>query len=209
MNIFTLNGAGSLQGSDAAQALIEAINDPNVDDTYTKFQFIVANPYIRITPITDKRIGENFTISAETNLALDDEVLVEVYSSSFKPTTTGTVRVEKGENGLNKIAVNIDTSNFKSDEYIVKEDAIIQEATGTAIFNVLDASAVVATPTKAATPVPTPVVVTAAPTPAQTLPPAVVTTANVTAKQTQSPGYGALLALIGLAGVAFVVVRRE
>ena len=39
--IFKLGGAGSLQGSDAAEALVQGINDANVDDTYTKLQFLV------------------------------------------------------------------------------------------------------------------------------------------------------------------------
>ena len=34
--LFAVGGAGSLQGSDAANALIQALNNPAVDDTYTK-----------------------------------------------------------------------------------------------------------------------------------------------------------------------------
>jgi hypothetical protein len=40
-NIFRFSGAGSLQGNDAAQALIAALNDPIVDDTYTEIPLIV------------------------------------------------------------------------------------------------------------------------------------------------------------------------
>ena len=108
-SIFKLLGAGSLQGSDAAEALVEGINDANVDDTYTKLQFLVEEPVIRIDPIGDKHVGDKFTITAQTNLAVDDEVLVQVYSSSFKPTqksqsgefsgATGTVKVTKGDSG--------------------------------------------------------------------------------------------------------------
>jgi PGF-CTERM protein len=220
--LFKLGGAGSLQGSDAAQALIEAISDPNVDDTYTKFQFLVENPYIAITPITDKRISDKFNITGVTNLAVDDEILIEVYSSSFTPTqksqsgefsgSTGTIKVQKGQDGLNTIEFDVDTSSYKADEYIIKAEAVVQDATGTALFNVLEAGAPIATPavTAAVTPTATPVVVTQAPTPQPTM--VVITaqpTVNATAKQTQSPGYGALLALVGLGAVAFIVVRRE
>ncbi|MDD1690604.1 MAG: DUF3821 domain-containing protein, partial [Methanoregula sp.] len=38
--IFKLLGSNSLQGSDAAEALAQGINDANVDDTYTKLQFL-------------------------------------------------------------------------------------------------------------------------------------------------------------------------
>ncbi|MDO9324136.1 MAG: PGF-CTERM sorting domain-containing protein, partial [Methanoregula sp.] len=207
--VFTLLGAGSLQGSDAAEALVQGINDPNVDDTYTKLQFLVEVPVIRIDAIGDKHVGDKFTITASTNLAVDDEVLVQVYSSSFKPTqksqsgefsgATGTVKVAKGDSGMNKISFDVDSSTFKPDEYIVTEEAILQVATGTALFNVLDGAAPVVTtkatvvPTTVATAVPT-TVATAIPTPIPT---------------TKSPGYGALIALIGLGAVAFIVVRRH
>jgi len=205
--IFKLSGSGSLQGTDAAQALVTGINDPNVDDTYTKFPFSVEEPFIFVDQPTDKHVGDKFTIIAKTNLAVDDDVLVQVYSSSFKPTqksesgefsgATGTIKVTKGDTGYNKLSFDVDSSTFKADEYIVTEDAVIQEATGTALFNVLEGSAPTAIPTTvvtAATPIPTPTTV------ATTMP---------TPTPTKSPGYGALIALIGLGAVAFIVVRRH
>jgi PGF-CTERM protein len=206
--IFKLGGAGSLQGSDAAEALVQGINDANVDDTYTKLQFLVEEPVIRIDPIGDKHVGDKFTINAQTNLAVDDEVLVQVYSSSFKPTqksqsgefsgATGTVKVTKGDSGMNKISFDVDSSTFKPDEYIVTEEAVLQEATGTALFNVLETPVVTATPVV--------VVTTAAPTP---VPTTIITTVPTPVPTTKSPGYGALIALIGLGAVAFIVVRRH
>ncbi|MHB8163567.1 MAG: MEMAR_RS02690 family S-layer glycoprotein [Methanoregula sp.] len=208
-NIFTLLGAGSLQGSDAAEALVQGINSPNVDDTYTKLQFLVEVPVIRIDPVGDKHVGDKFTITAATNLAVDDEVLVQVYSSSFKPTqksqsgefsgATGTVKVAKGDSGMNKLSFDVDSSTFKPDEYIVTADAILQTATGTALFNVLEGAAPVVT-TKA--PVVATTVATAVPTTVATAVPTPIPT-------TKSPGYGALIALIGLGAVAFIVVRRH
>ncbi|MFA4825706.1 MAG: MEMAR_RS02690 family S-layer glycoprotein [Methanoregula sp.] len=209
--IFALLGAGSLQGSDAAEALVQGINDPNVDDTYTKLQFLVEVPVIRIDPIGDKHVGDKFTITASTNLAVDDEVLIEVYSSSFKPTqksqsgefsgATGTVKVTKGDSGMNKLSFDVDSSTFKPDEYIVTEDAILQVATATALFNVLEGAAPVVT-TKA------PVVTTVAPV-VTTAAPVVTTAVPVTTTPKPAPGYGALIALIGLGAVAFIVVRRH
>ncbi len=62
----------------------------------------MAEHFITINPIGDRYVGEKFTITGRTNLAADDEMLVQVYSSSFKPTqksqsgefsgSTGTVR---------------------------------------------------------------------------------------------------------------------
>ncbi len=99
---------------------------------------------------------------------------------------------------MNKILFDVDSSTFKPDEYIVTEDAVIQEATGTALFNVLEGPAPTPVVTTAATPVATaatPVPTTVPPTPTPT--------------PTKSPGYGALIALIGLGAVAFIVVRRH
>jgi PGF-CTERM protein len=208
--IFKLLGSGSLQGSDAAEALAEGINDANVDDTYTKLQFLIEEPTITIDTIGDKHVGDKFTITAKTNLAVDDEILVQVYSSSFKPTmksqsgefsgASGTVKVTKGDSGYNKISFDVDSSTFKPDEYIVTEDAVLQTATGTALFNVLETTVKTVAPTTAAT---------AVQTPAQTAVPTTVATAAPTATPTKSPGFGALVALIGLGAVAFVVVRRH
>ena len=208
--IFQLLYGGSLQGSDAAEALAQGINDANVDDTYTKLQFLVEEPVIRIDAIGDKHVGDKFTITAQTNLAVDDAILVQIYSSSFKPTeksqsgefsgATGTVKVTKGDSGMNKISFDVDSSTFKPDEYIVTEAAVIQDATGTALFNVLDTSAPVVTTAAPVVTTAAPVVTTAAP---------VVTTAAPTPTPTKSPGYGALIALIGLGAVAFIVVRRH
>ncbi len=206
--IFTLLGAGSLQGSDAAEALVQGLTDPNVDDTYTKLQFLIEEPVIRIDPIGDKHVGDKFTIRAQTNLAVDDEVLFEVYSSSFKPTqktqsgefsgATGTTKVTKGLTGMNALAFDVDAATFKPDEYIVKATAVIQGTTGTALFNVLEGAAPTAVPTAVAT--------TAAPTAAPTAPPTAVATPTKTPTQ---PGFGALVALIGLGAVAFLVVRKH
>jgi hypothetical protein len=44
MILFKIHGAGSLQGSDAADALVAAFSDPNNgDDTYTMIPFQVAD----------------------------------------------------------------------------------------------------------------------------------------------------------------------
>ena len=58
--------------------------------------------YISIDPIGNKVVGDRFSITGTTNLPPDADILVEVYSSSFKPTqksqsgeysgATGTVR---------------------------------------------------------------------------------------------------------------------
>jgi len=211
---FQLTGAGSLQGSNAAEALVQAINSPNVDDTYTKLQMLIETPVITINPVGDHNVGDKFTITASTNLAVGDNVLFTVYSSSFQPTdktqsgefsgASGTVQVTQGTNGLNALSFDVDASTFKPDEYLITatEQGVSTsvQATGTALFNVLQASAPTATPTPVAN------VTTAAPT---TMPPTEVPTTVAPTKTPTQPGFGALVALIGLGAVALLVVRRH
>ena len=131
---FTISGPGALQGSNAAEALIQAINSPNVDDTYTKLQFLVETPVITINPIGDHAVGDKFTVTGTTNLAVGDNVLFTIYSSSFQPTdksasgefsgASGTVQVTQGTNGLNAVSFDVDASTFKPDEYLVTAQSV-------------------------------------------------------------------------------------
>lgn len=208
---FMLEGRGSLQGSDAAEALINAINDPSVDDTYTKLQFMVETPKITIKPVGEQSVGSKFTVSGTTNLAVDDQILVEVVSSSFKPTqktqsgefsgASGTVKVVKGSEGLNTFSLPVDAATFKPDEYIVQASGVTVQATDTALFNVVEFKA---------TPVPTTAAPTQAPSNVTTVPTTVATTVPTTVPTTaKSPGFGVVVALIGLGAVAFIAVRRN
>ncbi|PWR73663.1 PGF-CTERM sorting domain-containing protein [Methanospirillum stamsii] len=217
--VFKLGGSGALQGTDAAEALVQAINSAMVDDTYTKLQFLVEEPKVTINPIGEQSVGSKFEISGTTNLMYDDnDLLVEVTSSSFKPTdksqsgefsgATGTVKVQQGTDGLNKWAFNVDASTFKPDEYIVRVNGVTTDVVETALFNVVEAGAIptvapTVEQTPEATPEPTPEPTTVPPTPEPT-------TVPPTPEPTQqSPGFGALVALAGLGAVAFLVMRRN
>ena len=85
-SIFQLTGAGSLQSPAGANALMQAINSQNIDDTFASTSFIVGPPTAFINPVGDHAVGEQFIISGSTNLAAGDKLMVEVTSSSFKPT---------------------------------------------------------------------------------------------------------------------------
>jgi hypothetical protein len=203
--LFKLYGTGSLQGSDAADALTVELDNPDIDDTYTKLQFLVEVPEIKIVPIPEKMVGDTFEVRGTTNLAVDDELLVEVYSSSFGPTpketsgefsgVSGTVKVIRGTEGFNTWSFPVDTTTFKPDEYIVAVCAIglqsTQDVTATTLFNV---AAFV--PTSVPTTPPLTTAVTTVPTPPPTPMP------------TTAPGSGALVALVGLGVVAFLILRK-
>jgi hypothetical protein len=100
--------------------------------------------WIKIDLISDKQVGDIFTITSTTNVSVGEEILVQVYSSTFFPGgqrkfygTTGSVKVIPGSNGINVISFVVNASLLKPDEYIVTEDAVEQATTGTALFSVL------------------------------------------------------------------------
>ena len=193
---------GGLQASDAANALIKALDSPNIDDTYVKLTFVAEEPRILIDPIGDVPAGSTFTISGTTNLAVGDTLNIEVTSAAFTVTEKGegsgfasvarTTEVKAGD-GANVWSVEIDGSSFKPDQYIVKVECIETETTATANFNVVEA-------------VPTTPTVTPTGTVTTTTPPA---TTTVPPTETETPGFGALLALAGLGAVAYLVLRRD
>jgi len=192
----------NLQASAAATALINALESANIDDTYMRLSFVVEEANIWIDAIGDKAAGSTFTITGTTNLAVGDTLNIDVTSAAFKPTTkeeatgfaniAGTAEVKQGD-GANTWSFEVDGSSFKPDQYIVKVESIETRTTMTANFNVVEA-----VPTTQATPTATGTAVT---TP--------TATATTEATPTQSPGFGALLALAGLGAVAFLVLRRD
>ncbi len=146
--LFKIGGQGALQGTDAAEALIQAINNAMVDDTYTKLQFFVEEPKITINLIGQKHHSERVEISGTTNLAYEDnDLFVEVISSSFKPTdksqsgefsgVTGTVNVQQGTDGLNTWSFTVDKYGFHPDEYIVRVSGVTTDVIETAQFNLV------------------------------------------------------------------------
>jgi hypothetical protein len=145
--IYKFTGSGSLQSTDAATALIQAVSSQNIDDTFATVSFYVASPVATINPIGDKHTGDKFTINGTTSLAPDDELMVEIYSSSYVPTTktqssgfsgaSGMVNVVAGSGGRNTWSFDVDTSSFAPDEYLVKVSGVLQDVTASTTFNVL------------------------------------------------------------------------
>lgn len=103
--------------------------------------------FIDINPVGDRYVCDRFTISGTTNLGVNEEILVEVYSSSFIPTSkmqagefsgqTGTVKVVKGTGEYNTWSFAVDASTFKPDRYLAKAQAITVNASDTISFNVI------------------------------------------------------------------------
>jgi PKD repeat protein len=103
--------------------------------------------YICIVPVTDKHVGEKFTITATTNMKPGEEVLVEVYSPSFDRTqkppsgefsgATGTLRVHAGANNINYFTFDVDSSTFKPGVYLINDTAMNVPGLGKSYFTVI------------------------------------------------------------------------
>lgn len=148
MSVYQMSGSGSLQGPDSAQALINAISSQDVDDMFTTYTFSIEPPAAFIDPIGDHAVGDRFTITGSTNLAVGDDLLVEITSSSFKPTSksspsgfsgaSGMVKVVPGTKGYNLWSFDVDSSSFTPDEYLVKVAGVTVDVTGSTTFNVVE-----------------------------------------------------------------------
>jgi len=195
--IFLLTGPGSLQRPDAGYALMQAIRSQNIDDDFTTVSFFVDEPSSIINPIGNHYIGDRFILSGSTNLAVGNDLLVEIYSSSFSPTqkvqgsgfsgSSGTVKVVSGTGGYNTWSFDVDTSTFRADEYIVKVSGVTREVIASATFTVTERPAMTSTTSISTTPTLTP------------------NTTQTTTPLTQPPATQSSLSVIGIVMSLFVL----
>jgi len=146
-DLFSIGGPQGKRGADAAISLVKAINNPEIDDTYTKLQFLIEKPEIRIDPISDKHIGEQVKIAARTNLSVGDEVFFEFSFVNMDPKNSDHVigtgatiiaNVKKGEGGWNQVSFKIDTSTFLPGKYMLLASAITVEVKSHIFFMILE-----------------------------------------------------------------------
>ncbi len=206
-NFFVAAGPGRLQGSAAATALVNLLNGAYIDDTYTSLTFAVEDARIALS-VADVRPGDELRIEGTTNLAPGNTLLVTVISTAFEPTDkskasgtsglSGQAVVQAGAGGQNTFNFTAGTAGLAEDTYQVTVESPDARASQTATFRVTAAAGGNVTPT--ATPAGN---VTGNVTPPTT------PTGNATATPTAAPGFGALVALAGLAGVALLAARRR
>ena len=199
-------GLGPTAGS---YALISALNSPYIDDTYTSLSFLVENPMVSVDSIGQTLAGRPVVITGTTNLAPGDHLIVNVYSSAFTPTpktqsgefygTSGSVTVQPGPGDLNSWSFLVHTSTFAPGLYLVTVSGVDVPAGDSTSFTL-----VLAAPTKVPTTLPptTPITTT-------TPPPVPTTPAPTTPAPAPLPGFGALAALAGSAGVIILVGRKR
>jgi hypothetical protein len=122
---FAVQGPNSIMGIDAATNVIEFINKTTIDDTYTKLQFLIEDPVIRINSIENRKPGDKFTISGITNIAVDNEIFIEVMPGQISPDFNshfgikGIIRVVKGVEGYNALSFDIDLATAQPGDYVI------------------------------------------------------------------------------------------
>jgi hypothetical protein len=179
--IFQMSGAGSLQSPASASALVRAISSQDIDDTFVTYSFFISNPTALIYPISDHTVGDRFTIGGSTNLAVGNELMVDITSASFKPTpktagsafsgASGMVKVVPGPTRYNCWTFDVNTATFSPDEYIVTVKGVLVDVTGSTTFNLLTGGTVTHIPLPSLTIITTPVPTTTFPTPVPTTTP--------------------------------------
>lgn len=219
-SIYQFTGSGSLQSTDSITALMSAIGSQNIDDTFAMVTFFVSTPTVAVNSIGDIPQGENFNLNGTTSLAAGDNLMVDITSSSFSPTSKSTsygfsgaggmVTVMPGSAGQNTWSFTVDTSTFTPDEYLIMVSAVTQSATASGKFTVVPASS--CSSSGETCPIPglassnaTSAGTTAAVSGNST--PAVPTTTVIPATTTQSAPVPAVVCLGGIA--AFLLIRKS
>ncbi|MCQ2356254.1 MAG: hypothetical protein MJ014_04470 [Methanocorpusculum sp.] len=141
-----VEGSGRLQGFAAANALVKMLVSPYIDDLYTTLTLTVRSPYIEITPVGTRYLGESFVVTGRTNLAPQDKLLVEVMPAFFVPSgkndpvssygTLGSVAVVKGSPD-NSWSFSVDGSKLSADTYTVKVSGVSVSTSSLATFDVI------------------------------------------------------------------------
>lgn len=166
---FVVEGSNRLQGAQAANALVQMLASPYIDDIFTTMRLNVQGAYITITPPGTPEVGVPFVLLGTTNLAVNSWLVVEIAPSSFvpgekdQPASSGgisaTVQVAAGN--PNSWSYAVGKTALGVDSYTVRVSGVAVSASASAAFEVVTSPAVTPTP-----PVPT----TVPPTPTATMP---------------------------------------
>ena len=132
MGAFIVEGSGRLIGSQAADALTTMIDDANIDDSYAKQSFVVAEPFIAIKNPGTQMVGSVFTITGTTNIAAGNPVIIDVRPMSADPSdkwaeytgTAANVTVLPGSTQGNTWSVTIDTTGWTPEKYIINAEGV-------------------------------------------------------------------------------------
>lgn len=205
-NSFVVQGPNALQGSQAAYALEQMLQSPNIPDLSQTFTFTIDYPMITISPIGTQYMGTPFTISGTTNLAAGDNLLVDVRIATFWPMSkeeanaqdssswsqgdAGSVIIQQGTTSGQNIW-SFSVNPLHSSLYEVTVTGIKTGATASRQFVISNQSVPTVVPTTTTTTAAATTIPTNVPTP------------------TSSPGFGLIAAVGTIGAVSLLVFRRH
>jgi len=79
---FIIDGQGRLQGSAAAYALMNLLDSPNIDDTYTTTTFYIEEPWLRAGQTEAWPAGSVIRLGGTTNIAPGERLIYTLYPAS-------------------------------------------------------------------------------------------------------------------------------
>jgi hypothetical protein len=136
--IFRVGDPGALMGSDAANALITALNSPYLDDTYTRWDIRVMSPKITINSSSLVQMNTSpVVIEGTTNLGAGKRLLIEISDNRFAPTLKGERENSYGYSGTadimdgiyeQRFSLTIPAGKLVPGEYRLQVQAIESEA---------------------------------------------------------------------------------
>ncbi|WP_319578491.1 DUF3821 domain-containing protein [uncultured Methanospirillum sp.] len=144
--IFRVGGPGALMGSDAANALISALNSAYIDDTYTRWDIRVMSPKITLDSSSLRQDADGpVVIRGTTNLGAGKRLLIEVSDNRFAPTRkdlredsygfSGTAEILDGK-GERQFSLTVPQGRLAPGEYRVMVQAVESEATASGLLTV-------------------------------------------------------------------------
>lgn len=126
---FVIQGQAALPAPQAAGALIDMLNSPDIDDTCFTTRFFLEDPWIEPVEAGSQvyLVGSRITFSGHTNLAVGDVLLYSVAPSAFEPTSkeappetsggAGQISVQPGS--PRTFSFTIDTTGWTPGNYLV------------------------------------------------------------------------------------------
>jgi len=126
---FVIQGQAALPTSQAAGALINMLNSPDIDDTYFSTRFFLEDPWIEPVEAASEvyQVGSRITFSGHTNLAVGDALLYSVSPSAFGPTSKEAAPETSGTAGQTSVqpgsprtfSFTVDTTGWTAGNYLV------------------------------------------------------------------------------------------
>jgi hypothetical protein len=125
----------ALQASDAATALINALDSPNVDDAYIKFSFSVDVSRIWIDGLSDQTYGEAFTVTGTTDYPAGTALTYRITATEDGANVLSGETVV-GDNG--DWSFEVDTTVIGPGAYALSITAPDGQASTAALFDIYD-----------------------------------------------------------------------